>query len=115
MKTQFAYDLRLARRKAGYTQRDVAHLLASRQSVVSGLESGNTRPTLEQIIALSLIFGRTFDCLFDELMRERRSQITRQLKTLPDGKKLNVYTFNRSGSLSRLQKRLDSQPYHGSA
>ena len=50
MSTEFALDLRLARRKAGFTQRDVAHLLGTRKSLVCELEKGRRKPTLTQIV-----------------------------------------------------------------
>ena len=45
MSSQFALDLRLARKKAGYTQDDLAHLLDTHQTVVSQLEHGKRRPS----------------------------------------------------------------------
>lgn len=115
MSTQFAHDLRLARRKAGYTQGDLAHLLDSHQSVVSDLEQGKLRPTLEQIIALSLIYGRTFESLFGAVMAERREHLTVRLGSLPDPGKTTAHTFNRDGSLSRLGRRLKELPEYGGA
>lgn len=115
MSTQFAHDLRLARRKAGYTQGDLAHLLGSHQSVVSDLEHGKLRPGLEQIIELSLIYGRSFECLFGEIMAESRERLTRRLGRLPDPGKTTAHTFNREGSLNRLQHRLKHPPDYGDA
>lgn len=113
MNTLFAHDLRLARRKAGYTQDDLAHFLSSHQSIVSDLEHGKLRPNLEQIIDLSLIYGRSFESLFGELMTERRAHLTRQLKRLPKLAKPTAHTFNRAGSLARLKRRLVEPPHHG--
>ena len=45
MSTEFALDLRLARRKTGLTQRDIAHLLANQVTLVSELERGKRLPT----------------------------------------------------------------------
>ncbi len=115
MSTQFALDLRLARRKAGYTQGDVAHLLSSHQSLVSELEQGQRRPSLEQIIDLSLIYGRSFESFFGELLSERQAALQKRLKRLPTLTKTTAHTFNRTSSLSRLKKRLDSQLEYGSA
>lgn len=115
MSTQFALDLRLARRKAGYTQGDVAHLLATQQSAVSDLEHGKIRPTLEQIIELSLIYGRSFESFFEELMTERQKLLKKQLASLPDLGKQTAHTFNRAGSLDRLTRRLAKPPEYGSA
>lgn len=113
MSTQFAHDLRLARRKAGYTQGDLAHLLASHQSAVSDLEHGKQRPSLEQIIDLSLIYGRSFECLFAEVMAERQAHLTVRLGSLPEPGKATSHTFNRDGSLARLRQRLIEPPTYG--
>ncbi|WP_299919338.1 helix-turn-helix transcriptional regulator [uncultured Roseobacter sp.] len=115
MSTQFALDLRLARRKAGYTQGDMAHLLSSHQSLVSELEQGQRGPTLEQIIELSLIYGRSFESLFEALLADRQKALRRRLRRLPDPGKQTANMFNRTSSLKRLKKRLESQIKHGSA
>ncbi|MFO6466252.1 helix-turn-helix transcriptional regulator [Jannaschia sp. KMU-145] len=115
MSTQFALDLRLARRKAGYTQGDVAHLLSGHQSLVSDLEQGRRRPNLEQIIELSLIYGRSFESFFAELLTERQTTLQVRLGRLPEIRKPTAHTFNRANSLSRLKKRLASQIEHGRA
>ncbi|MEM6496261.1 MAG: helix-turn-helix transcriptional regulator [Pseudomonadota bacterium] len=113
MSTQFAQDLRLARRKAGYTQGDVAHLLASHQSIISDLEHGKARPSLDQIVDLSLIYGRSFEAFFGQLISERQKQLKRQLRTLPDLERATAHTFNRPASLERLERRLAKPPNHG--
>ncbi|WP_227287896.1 helix-turn-helix transcriptional regulator [Boseongicola sp. H5] len=115
MTTEFALDLRLARRKAGYTQGDMAHLLASHQSAVSDLELGKIRPSLEQIIELSLIYGRSFESLFGELMAERRKLLKKRLSCLPDLGKQTAHTFNRPASLERLKRRLAKPSKNGGA
>lgn len=115
MSTQFALDLRLARRKAGYTQGDVAHLLSSHQSLVSELEQGRRRPSLEQIIELSLIYGRSFESFFAELVAERQKDLRRRLKRLPEAGTTTAHTFNRAASLKRLQQRLKEIDQHGGA
>lgn len=114
MSTQFALDLRLARKKAGYTQGDVAHLLSVHQSAISDLERGQIRPTLEQIIELSLIYGRSFERLFGEVMEEAKTQLRNRLQSLPD-RTHYAHTVNRSRSLHRLKARLVTAPDHGSA
>ena len=115
MRTQFSADLRLARRKAGYTQGDVAHLLSSHQSLVSELEQGRRRPNLEQIVELSLIYGRSFESFFGELLAERQITLQKRLKRLPELIKQTANTFNRTSSLRCLKRRLASQIEHGGA
>lgn len=101
MSTQFSQDLRLARRKTGFKQSDLAHFLDLHQSSVSDLEHGKHRPSLDQIIALSLIYGRSFESLFAELMAEQRARLAERLATLPMGEEPTAQTFNRSASLKR--------------
>lgn len=114
MTKQFAHDLRLARRKAGYTQGDIAHLLACQQSGVSDLEHGKASPTLEQIVELSLIYGRSFESFFEELMTDSQKRLKHRLHRLPDIGKQTAHTFNRDGSLARLKHRLAKTPAYGS-
>lgn len=111
MSTQFSQDLRLARRKAGLKQSDLAHFLDLHQSTVSDLEHGKHRPSLDQIIALSLIYGRSFESLFAELMTEQRSRLSARLVTLPVDQEPTAQTFNRSATLRRLSRRLKSDGY----
>lgn len=115
MTSLFAQDLRLARRKAGHTQGDIAHLLDTHQSTISDLEHGQLRPTLEQIIDLSLIYGRSFESLFSEIMAERRTHLTNRLARLPSPARDTVHTYNRTSSLSRLARRLKQSHEHESA
>ena len=113
MSTQFALDLRLARRKAGYTQEDVAHLLSTHQSVVSDLEHGKTQPSVDQIVELSLIYGRSFESFFGAVMEKRQEHLNRQLGRMPELAKPTAHTFNRASSLAKLKRRLADLPNHG--
>jgi transcriptional regulator with XRE-family HTH domain len=116
MSTEFALDLRLARRKAGLTQRDIAHLLAAHQTLVSELERGRQLPTLRQIVTLSLIYGRSFESLFAELMRTARVDLQERIVHMPAGVRSYVGTFNRDASIERLARRLaDELDAYGSA
>lgn len=109
MTTQFALDLRLARRKAGYTQRDIAHLLGVQQSAVSDLERGRNLPRLEEIIVLSLIYGRSFESLFAELVKEARATLRKRLTNLPDNFRQYAGTLNREHSLERFRLSLETE------
>lgn len=115
MSTQFALDLRLARKKAGYTQEDIAHLLSAHQSLVSDLENGKLRPSLEHIIELSLIYGRSFESFFAEVMAETKEHLSKRLATMPSPGRKTASTFNRRGSLTRLKRRLVETNDHGGA
>ncbi len=115
MSTEFALDLRLARRKSGFTQRDVAHLLGAHQTLVSELERGRQLPTLEQIVTLSLIYGRSFESLFSALVRAARERLQQRIVHMPTGVRSYVGTFNREASIERLARRLadESEAYGG--
>ena len=106
MTTEFALDLSLARRKAGYVQSEVAHLMASHQSRISDLEQGRVLPTLPEIVTLSLIYGRSFESLFSMLMDGARRDLQARIKTLSKEVRNYVGTFNRAGSIDRLKDRL---------
>ena len=116
MTTEFALDLRLARRKAGYTQCDIAHLLGAHQALVSELECGRKIPTLEQIVTLSVIYGRSFESLFSALMVTARDKLRTRIVRMPAGVRSYVGTFNRDASIERLAHRLADEQYdHGGA
>ena len=116
MSTEFALDLRLARRKAGLTQSDVAHLIGAHQTLVSELERGRQLPKLEQIVALSLIYGRSFESLFSHLMRAARAAMKSRIVRMPAGVRSYVGTFNRDASIERLARRLaDEDNAYGDA
>ncbi|MEM8793402.1 MAG: helix-turn-helix transcriptional regulator [Pseudomonadota bacterium] len=114
MSSQFALDLRLARKKAGYTQDDIAHLLDAHQTVVSQLEHGKRRPSLIEIVELSLIYGRSFESLFAEVMAESRAHLLARLASLPEPGRQAMTTFNRTGSIARLKQQLAEEQDHGS-
>lgn len=106
MSTEFALDLKVARRKAGYTQNDLAHLLGSNQAHISELERGHILPTLEQIVTLSIIYGRSFEGLYANLLAKAREQLRMHIVGMPIGGRNYVGTFNRDRSIERLARRL---------
>ena len=109
MATEFSLDLRKARRQAGFLQSDIAQLLGSQQSAVSDLEGGRRRPSLLEIVTLSLIYGRSFESLFAAIMAETRQALLDRLKSLPDGVTETAATFNRAASIRRLGEQLTAQ------
>lgn len=106
MSKQFGFDLRLTRRKSGFTQCDVAHLIDSHQSNIVALEKGDHLPTLEQICALSQVFGRTFEGLFSELIEDARKRVRTNLASLPEKCRETALSANRKANLQRLERRL---------
>lgn len=109
MLTDFALDLRLARRRSGLSQHEVAHLLAMDQSTLSDLERGETSPTMRQLTVLSLIYGRSFHSLFVEIAREVKPGLTSRLNTLPERKRPHVAMLNRDITLKRMRVRLTAE------
>jgi transcriptional regulator with XRE-family HTH domain len=106
MFTMFAHDLRLARRKAGFTQRDVAHLMGCRKSLVTELEKGHRKPSLSQIVLLSVIYGRSFESLFSQEMREAEADLRSRIIGMPDAKVRLATTYHRDATIERLARRL---------
>lgn len=114
MQNQFALDLCAARRKAGFTQRDVAHLLDASQTTVSNLESGERCPSFEQVVTLSLIYGRSFESHYAEVMKVACGSLQVRIFSLPKPVRTSAGTFNRSSSIERLAQRLaDHQARNG--
>jgi transcriptional regulator with XRE-family HTH domain len=109
MSTQFALDLRLARRKSGLTQCDVAHLTGSDQATIAKLENGKRMPSVPQVCLFSLIFGKSFESLFAEQLNEAGQQLQANLPGLPANGPVTPATFNRESSLKRLERRLADQ------
>ena len=84
MTTEFALDLSLARRKAGFVQSDIAHLMESHQSRVSELEHGGKLPTLTEIVILSGDQLYLMDLArFVEEHRARNADLTIALHPVP--------------------------------
>ena len=117
MSTEFALDLRLARRKSGFTQADTAHLLALNRSKLSLLETGQRLPSLVQICTLSLIYGRSFESLFGAIMAEAKASLRRRILTMPKNTRKYAGSLNRNHSIERLARSLAAEPedVHGSA
>ena len=109
MTTQFAFDLRLTRRKSGLKQEDVARLLAIDPSTVSEIEHARRLPTLTQVCAMSLIFGRSFESLFAQIMTDCRHDLLAKIELLPATARRTVRTFNRDDTLIRLERRLRAE------
>lgn len=103
-------DLRLARRKAGLTQRDCAQLLAVPQSRISSFEKGQLLPSIPQLMKLSIVLNRQFEDLYKHLTSQARITIKRQLPSLPERVRNTASTFNRTSSIRRLQLRLTQKP-----
>jgi|TARA_R110002049_G_scaffold269919_2_gene446831 transcriptional regulator with XRE-family HTH domain len=110
MSTEFGLDLRLARRKSGFTQRDIAQLISSHQSTIASLEKGKWPPTIRQICMLSLIYGRSFESLFSEVLADARAELRQNLPSIPATDVHSALSSNREASLQKLERRLAAKP-----
>ena len=109
MITEFALDLRHARRKSGLSQTEVAFLLATNQATYSRFEQGAAIPTLEQLCSLALIYGKSFSSYFTMITRQLKPDLWLRLQELPAKERPRVRIFNRARTLERLRLRLDPQ------
>jgi transcriptional regulator with XRE-family HTH domain len=107
MNHEFALDLKVARRKSGLTQDDCAHLLAVHPSKVSLLESGKTLPTIRDIAVLTLIYGRSFESLFQGIIAEVQRELRKRLSRMPEAPNRWLLRFNRQATLNALADRLE--------
>jgi transcriptional regulator with XRE-family HTH domain len=116
MINDFALELKVARRKAGLSQADCAHLLGVHPSKVSLLESGKVLPSIRHICRLSEMYGRSFESLFSDIFNDARRDLRRQLHTMPEAPRRWLGEFNRENTLRALEHRLNSNPdeSHGS-
>jgi transcriptional regulator with XRE-family HTH domain len=108
----FILDLKVARKKAGLSQADCGHLIGGTNHKISQLEHGDRMPTIREVCALSLIYGRNFESLFGEIFQQVRRDLSTNLETLPDQTSNRPETFNRAKTLERLSQRLlEEQSY----
>lgn len=108
MKHEFALDLKVERKKAGLSQGDVAHLIDVHPSKVSLLEAGRSMPSLRDICALTVLYGKSFESLFYGLIKKTAGSIKRQSLRMPQAPKRWLPSFNRKASLSGLAERLEA-------
>ena len=113
MITEFALDLRHARRKSGLSQEEVAYLVDISQSSYSRFEKGMLAPTTEQLCLLSLIYGRSFVSYFEAITRSLKPTLLQRLKKLPPKAKPRIRIFNRARTLEKLRQRITIE--HGGA
>ena len=116
MPPQFAFDLRLARRRAGLTQADCAHLMGIQQSRISDLESGEKAPSAHELCTFAIILNRRFDSYYANELEQLTTALAPRLASLPRLKRISAATFNRHRTLERLRHLLkDKHDAHGGA
>ena len=110
MHTQFAHDLRLARKIAGLTQDDCATLMNRCRRHIGRLETGESQPTLEDLLALSAIYNRTFESYFAERLAAARATVRAGLPQLPISVGDQAAFRQRKFTLDRLEADLLREP-----
>ena len=106
MTNEFALDLKVARKKAGLTQADCAHLLSVDQARISLLERGKAKPSMRELGLFSVIFGRPFERLFSGLVVEAAHELSGRLSSVPTCPRHWPARLNRSHTLENLAERL---------
>jgi transcriptional regulator with XRE-family HTH domain len=98
-------------------QSDCAHLLGREKSHPSKLERGAQLPTVEEVVALAVIFSRSTESLLAGLTGGVRMDLSHRIESLPHPRVQRVHTFMRQSTLSALAQRLSglSDPGHDSA
>jgi transcriptional regulator with XRE-family HTH domain len=103
----FSQCLAEARRKAGFSQADCAHLLGVSQSHMSRLELGRAVPSVADLCGVAVLFGRTMEFLVEPVVRDRASAIRERLYDLPEPRLGWLGRFTRTNTLRRLEERVD--------
>ena len=111
MRHEFAMDLKVQRRRSGLSQADCAHLLSIHPSKVSLLESGQLFPSLKDVCALTILYGRSFESLFGSLVSNVAHDVKVRLDKMPAAPTRWLPTFNRQRSLEELAERLEELSY----
>lgn len=80
--TKLALDLKVARRRSGLTQSDVAHLLNIDRTLISKFERGKRRPSGEQVALMCVIYGLPLPEIYTASVSEIHNLLARRIKTL---------------------------------
>ena len=113
-----SFDLRVARKKAGLTQQDCAHLLGVHPSAISLIETGKREPKLLELCLFSVIYRKPIDALASDAFREARFMLRERVATLPEAPERWPGRFNRHNTLSALEHyllALTNEDYGGEA
>lgn len=102
-------DLRVARRKAGLTQADLAHLLDIDADRISRIERGLLDYSVHEFLLLCAIYDRPLDGLARALWPETYESLAKRLASLPAPATPWINTYNRQHTLERLTKQLPAK------
>ena len=115
METPFNLNLKVQRRKSGLSQEDVAHLIGVHPSKISLLEGGRALPSLKDIAALSVVFGKSFEEFVFSFIQEARKKIGSRLPSMPKPPKRWLSHFNRQHTIDAMADQLTDQEKHHEA
>ena len=108
----FSHCLVEARRKAGLSQEDCAHLLGVSQSHISRLELGRAIPSVSDLCGIAVLFGRSMELMVEPLFRDRAQTIQERLYDLPEPRLGWMSRFARHNALRALEARIDRITTH---
>lgn len=106
MKNQMLLDLKVARRQAGLTQADCAHLLGLTDSAFAKLERGERTLSSDHLCLLSVVYDWPLDKLLGAELMAAKADLAVRMETLPRPSSRWAGTFNRQNTLSLLAERL---------
>ena len=106
MKTNYALELKVARRRSGLSQQEVAHLLAVSRVRISKLECGIAVPTPDELTIFSLIYSNSFLTLGGAVMPVLIRTLRDRFETLPNCNNYSAGTSRKATTLKTLSKRL---------
>lgn len=108
-------DLKVSRKASGLLQEDLAHLLETTQPRISRLEQGKAVLSLEEVIKLTVIFGKSSIDLFRMVAVRAQQELAQRLASLPPSPEHTQNTEARQRTLSGLagQLSVDNSNNHG--
>ena len=83
-RSEMGADLSVSRELSGLANKDVAHLLETVPGRISRIENGHTRPNIEELCRLSLIYGMELAELLPSVMEKVRDQLKTRLAYIPE-------------------------------
>ena len=108
----FLFDLKAARKQAGLTQFDCAHLLGASNNIVSRIEIGQRMPTIRELLTLSLIYGQQFESFYAEMLKRIRRELSAKLTSIPDAPSGWALAQTRVNTLKAIWRRLRREVWH---
>ena len=105
---EFQSDLRIVRERSGLTQAEAGHLIGTGPDTLGKIERGERMPSLKEMLGLSILFGKSFESFFEEILALVRAEMAEALSSLPGVAEV-ADGSDRADTLSTLAKRLDEE------